>query len=75
MRRSYLGNVIGPNASQASDTATELTMRVNVHTVHPAKLNAAVQLCAAHKGAGHMGMLFVTHLYAAKVAKRVLGER
>lgn len=50
-------------------------MRVNVHSVHPTKLNTAVQLCAIHKGLGHSGMIFVTHLYAAKVLKRVLGDR
>jgi len=50
-------------------------MRVNVHSVHPAKLNATVQLCAMHKGLRHAGMIFVTHLYAAKVLKRVLGDR
>ena len=50
-------------------------MRVNVHSVHPAKLNVTVQICAIHKGLGHSGMIFVTHLYAAKVLKRVLGDR
>jgi superfamily II DNA or RNA helicase len=50
-------------------------MRVNVHSVHPTKLNATVQICAIHKALRHSGMIFVTHLYAAKVLKRMLGER
>lgn len=50
-------------------------MRVNVHSVHPTKLNCLKHLCAMHKAAGHMGMVFATHLYVAKILKIVLGDR
>ena len=50
-------------------------MRVNVHSVHPAKLNCLKHLCAAHKAAQHMGMVFATHLYVAKILKITLGDR
>jgi len=74
VRRRTIFTPLTQDFKLAHDMTTG-AMRVNVHAVHPSKLNAAVQICAAHKAAGHMGMLFVTHLYAAKVAKRVLGER
>lgn len=51
------------------------SMRVNLHSIHPSKLNGAVHICAMHRVMRQTGMVFVTHLYAAKVLKRVLGER
>lgn len=54
---------------------TSGSMRVNLHSVHPTKLNALKHLCAAHKGIGQTGMVFANHLFGAKIIRIVLGER
>ena len=51
------------------------SMRTNLHSVHPTKLNALKQICSIHSALNHTGMVFVQHLFAAKILKRILGEK
>ena len=48
------------------------SQKIYLAALNPAKLNAMVALCAFHRGMGHTGIVFVTHLLAAQVVKACL---
>ena len=43
-----------------------------IAALNPAKLNALVAVCAWHRPLNHRGIVFVTHLLAAQLVKRLL---
>ncbi len=45
------------------------SQKIYLAALNPAKLNAMVAVCAFHRGMGHTGIVFVTHLLAARVIK------
>jgi len=48
------------------------SQKIYIAALNPAKLNAMVALCAFHRGMGHTGIVFVTHLLVARVVKACL---
>lgn len=48
------------------------SQKIYIAALNPAKLNAMVAIVAMHRGMGHTGIVFVTHLLAARVVKDCL---
>ncbi len=48
------------------------SQKIYIAALNPAKLNAMVAIVAMHRGMGHTGIVFVTHLLAAQVVKACL---
>ena len=73
IRRATVTVDLTPEFRKAHDMAFG-SQKKYIASLNPAKLNALKSVCEIHKRMGHAGIVFVTHLLAAKVVKDCLGE-
>ena len=71
IRRARVEVDLTPEFATAHEHAKG-SQKIYIAALNPMKLNAMVSIVAMHRGMGHTGIVFVTHLLAAKVVKDCL---